>query len=217
MNEALLKALEDPELTKILLKAAIHADTRIRKYIWRGFRPKYSNLTATMPTDKTAEDFVSEAILRLLNGIRTYDATRSLLDNLNSITDSLISSEKKASDRTGLVNYHEETNESGAPNDPISLAPDINEPSDNELIDNEIKLTQQKCFENIYNSLDGDKQAKEYLDAIKEGFIKPSEISELTGMPIKDIYEISRKVKKHSKLLFGVQNYAELERTIKEG
>ncbi len=60
--------------------------------------------------------------MRLIDGRRSFDSGRSLLDNLNSITDSLISAEKKQSDRSGVVDYAMETWEGGNPADPISAA-----------------------------------------------------------------------------------------------
>jgi DNA-directed RNA polymerase specialized sigma24 family protein len=212
MNADLLKALEDPEIDTILMKAAIHADTWIRKFIWRGFRPQFSTANEATPTDKSAKDFVNEALLRLCNGKRAYDPRRSLLENLNSITDSLISTEKKASDRTPLVDHIDQKNGEESPKDPISLAASKIEPDQVE-----ISLAQNQCFESLLGSLDGDRDMREYLLAMKEEFFKPVDIAEVTGIPVAKVYELRRKVKKHAEMLFGVQNYAQLERNIKEG
>jgi len=99
MNPALKAALADPSYRDTIARAALHADTTIRRYIWRGHRRKYSASGEVMVGDKTAKDFVSEAVLRLITGQRTFYPNRPLLDSLNSITDSLISAEKKHSDR----------------------------------------------------------------------------------------------------------------------
>ncbi len=122
MNAALKKALAEGDVGQILLRAVSHADFAIRRYIWRGFKPKGSSKTKVMVGDKTADDFVSEALKRLLEGVRQYDGSRSLLENLNSITDSLISSDKKSSDRTPLVDWTPLGADGQDQSDPITQA-----------------------------------------------------------------------------------------------
>src|SRR5262245_57790203 len=104
MDPALITALQLPDFDRAMLLAVSHADVRMRKYIWRGHRPKASS-AELMVDGKTAADFVNEGLKRLCEGTRTYDPARGLLENLNSVTDSLISSAKKTSDRTGVIEF----------------------------------------------------------------------------------------------------------------
>src|SRR6202044_2152757 len=54
---------------------------------------------------RTAEDFVTIALKRMVDGIRQYKPEFDLFQNLKSTIRSLISSHKKSSDRTPLVDH----------------------------------------------------------------------------------------------------------------
>jgi len=217
MDSALRKALSEPDIDEVLLKAAIHADTTMRKYLWRGFRPTRSRQTELMVGDKTAKDFVSEAVKRLCEGTRQYVATKSLLENINSITDSLIWTDKKSSDRTGIVDYAEDTNEEGLPSDPIATATAPQSLATPDLVEAEILQAQRKCIQMLKASFDGDKEMQDYLEALSEGYWKPADIAELTGMAVEKVYELRRKVTKYAPTFFGVTSYQDLALKIQEG
>ena len=74
IDPALRAALAAPGYRETFARAVLHADTTIRRYIWRGYRPKYTGSNEIMVGDKTAKDFVSEALVRLMDGRRTFDA-----------------------------------------------------------------------------------------------------------------------------------------------
>jgi hypothetical protein len=167
--------------------------------------------------DKTAEDFVKEAVRRLCDGTRTFNPQRSLLENLNSVTDSLISSDKKSSDRTGIVDFCQQPGESEELVNPLLTKPSPENAADADLVGKEISECQNKCFGLVKASFDGDKDTQEYLEALSQGFFDIEEISTVTGISVEKIYEIRRKLKKSVPQLFGVTNYKELERKITEG
>lgn len=169
-----------------------------------------------MVGDKTARDFVSEAIRRLIDGRRTFDPNRSLLENLNSITDSLISAEKKHSDRTGIVDYVEEFDDAGQGTDPISVAVDVEPLPDEKLRENEFHQDQRRCVDAIKASFDGDDEMQQYLEALSAGF-KRSEISELMEIPGAKVDELRRKLAKYARKFFGVTSFEELQRRLHEG
>jgi hypothetical protein len=214
MDASLNNALSQPNVDDILLSAADHADRAIRRYIWRGFRPKWGPKRELMVGDKTAQDFVNEALRRLCNGKRIYNPERTLLDNLNSITDSLISSEKKSSDRTGIVDFAQPLDGSDDCHDPLATKSGNVLSADELMLENERCEAQRKCFALIKASFDGDKDTQEYLDALSQGFFEIEEISTLTDIPVTKIYEIRRKLKKYAPRFFGVTNVADLERKI---
>jgi DNA-directed RNA polymerase specialized sigma24 family protein len=216
MSPALKSALAHPSYRDTIARAAIHADTTIRRYIWRGYRPRYSELKEIMVGDKTAKDFVSEAILRLINGRRAFDPSRSLLDNLNSITDSLISAEKKRSDRSGILDYVDEVDEEGNPSDPISKAVAAALTPEEKLRGDELREDQRRCIEAIKASFDGDDRMQNYLEALSAGF-KRSEISELMGIPSAEVDELRRKLAKYAPKFFGAIDFKELQRRLHEG
>jgi len=217
MDSALNAALSQPDFDQVMLLAVGHADVTMRKYVWRGFRPRTSSWTELIVGDKTAEDFVNEALKRLCEGTRTYNPSKSLLENLNSVTDSLIWSAKKSSDRTGLVDFTEETREDSPVSDPISTAVGSELPADAKLLQDEIVADQRKYFQMLKASFDGDKEMQEYLDALSARYFDAADIAELTGIPVPKIYELRRKLKKYAPNFFGVTNHAELERKIVEG
>jgi len=216
MNPALKAALAEPGYRDTVARAAIHADTTIRRYIWRGYRPRYSAQGEVMVGDKTAKDFVSEAVLRLINGRRAFDPSRPLLDNLNSVTDSLISAEKKRSDRSGIVDYTKETDEEGNPSDPISTAVAIALTPDEKLRGDELREDQRRCIGALIASFDGDDEMQKYIEALSVGF-KRSEISELMGISGAQVDELRRKLTKYARKFFGVTNFEELQRRLQEG
>jgi DNA-directed RNA polymerase specialized sigma24 family protein len=169
-----------------------------------------------MVGDKTAKDFVSEAVERLLTGQRTFDSDRTLLDNLNSITDSLISAEKKHSDRSGVVDYVEQADDDGNPSDPISTAIAVGLTPEEKLRGDELLEDQRRCAETIKASFDGDEKMQSYLEALTTGF-KRSEISDLMGIPAAEVDELRRKLAKYARKFFGVTDFAELQRRLHEG
>jgi hypothetical protein len=218
MDPALKAALGQPDFDDVFLAAVDHADTRIRKFIWRGHRPNTSKATSELLAgDMGAGDFVMEALRRLCDGTRKYNQSRSLLENLNSITDSLIWSEKKSSDRTGLTDFAQRPGEPEELVNPIVAAPCPKDSPDGAMVGEEIIEAQRKCFKMIRASFDGDRETQEYLDALEQGYRDIEEISQLTGIHKDRIYEIRRKLKDHAPNLFGVQNYKEFNRKISGG
>ena len=66
-------------------------------------------------------------------------------------------------------------------------------------------------------SFDGDKEMQDYLEALSEGYWKPADIAELTGMAVEKVYELRRKVTKYAPTFFGVTSYQDLALKIQEG
>ena len=215
MDEALNTALSLPSIEDTLLSAVEHADLTMRKYVWRGFKPKSSPVTKElMVADKTAKDFVNEGLKRLCAGKRAYDSDRTLLENLNSVTDSLIWSAKKTSDGTGIVDFAPTPDGAGSLSDPLSRKPDIEPTADELLVQTEQCAAQAKCFDLIKSSFDGDQETQAYLEALSQEFYDIEEIAELTGISVPKIYEIRRKLKKYTRRLFGVTNFADFKRKL---
>lgn len=216
-DPAVMAALKGPGWSDTFARAVVHADTTIRKYVWRGFRPKFRAENEIAVGDKSASDFVIEAIERLLDGRRNYDPSKHLLSNLNSITDSLIWSQKKSSDRTGIVDYVESTDDDGDAIDPISTAQDSGLTASEQKVRDELREDQGRCFNEIRASFNGDTEMQEYLDALSQRIFKRADISEVTGIPVEKVDELRRKVIKHARRLFGVPDFKALQRRLTEG
>lgn len=217
VDPAVMAALRGPDWNNAFARAVVHADTVIRKYVWRGFRPQFKAENEITVGDKSATDFVLIAVERLLEGKRAYDCSKDLVSNLNSITDSLIWSEKKHSDRTGIVDSAESTDGDGETIDPVSTAQDSSLTADQELLRDELRADQRRCFDQIRASFDGDDQMQEYLDALCEGILKRTEISVVTGLPVERIDELRRKLIKYARRFFGVPDFEALQRHLNEG
>jgi len=213
MNGHLAEALKDSEkANRAFLNAAIYADQVMRRYPWRGQKISISPSKALIADGKTAEDFVSDAIEKLTNGERSYREDRSLLDNLKSAVESLISSHRKPSKRKNLVDHPPLVDDEGEELDPIEQAVDL--ATTEKAREEQWSLEeQQKCFENIKASLDGDPDLQKILEGLAEEF-SPAEIAELNDWRVEKVYELNRKLKKHVHAQFDVQNYKELERKI---
>jgi hypothetical protein len=217
MDPAVSAAFSQPGWEKTFAMAVLHADNTLRKFIWRGFRPRSSGNNEITVGDKSAADFVQEAIKRLAEGRRTYNASKTLLENLNSITDSLIWSAKKQSDTTGIVDYAQIEDEEGEARDPISTAESCELTPDEKVKHAELLEDQHRCFRQIRDSFDGDDAMQEYLDALAAGIIKRAEVSEVTGLEVTVIDELRRKLVKHVRRLFGVADFKEFQTRLEEG
>ena len=218
MTPELKKALKDADFKNLMIRACAFADTTLRRYIWRGFRPTSNPSSSQASADGwTADDFVMEALRKLLEGERAFDPSKSLLENLNSATESLVWSRKRSSDRRPLVDYEVSIGEGDEPADPISMAQTASTATQDRLIVDEILAEQQESFERLRAYWDGDKEVQAYLDAMKEEFFTPRDISDVTDLTVEQIYEIRRKVRNHAKMLFGVPNFSELKRKIVKG
>jgi hypothetical protein len=217
MNPAVRAALNQPGWNETFAMAMLHADNTMRKFIWRGFRPRRTGKNEITVGDKSAGDFVQEAVERLVNGKRAYTTSKTLLENLNSITDSLIWSAKKKSDKTGLVDYADVEDENSTPSDPISTAEGYELTADEKVKHAELLEDQRRCFRQIRDSFDGDDKMQEYLDALSEGIFKRAEINEVTGLGLNVIDELRRKLAKYAPRFFGVKDFEELQRLLDEG
>jgi hypothetical protein len=153
---------------------------RLRAYIGyltstRGLPAGYSDF----------DEIIHEAVGKLLDGARNWDPkTQPLIRHLRGIVKSMLS-KKGLYDREGrrpLGNI-------AAGVEPV--------PADKE----ESLLTVEEAEERwkvVKDVLGDDKEALEYIEAIRLGIETPAEIAEMTGIPIKRIYEIPRKLRKLS-------------------
>jgi len=119
MGTSFHEVITSPAFEDDFRRAVIHARFVIQRYIWRGFK-RLDN--GAMVAGKCAEDFVLEALGKFHRKERKYDNERSLLQNLNSTTDSLIWSHKNTVDRDPFIDHEKDFSDDGSPIDPVSLA-----------------------------------------------------------------------------------------------
>jgi len=218
MDSNLKEALVQPNVQDILIRAASHADFTIRLYIWRGFRPTASAASSEVCAgDRSGMDFVMDALEKLLDGKRAYGASKDLLQNLNSITDSLIWSYKTVSDKDPFVDHAVEADEEGKAIDPISTAEETTPGVADTIVTDEAIQDQKRAVQILRASFDGNEEVQKYLDAMSEGYFKIAEIAIVTDIRAERISEIRRMVKKYAKNFFGTPNFSELKRKIDRG
>jgi hypothetical protein len=59
---------------------------------------------------------------------------------------------------------------------------------------NELRENQNLLLADFKVSLEGDSELTELLEAYENGFTKPADIEELTGIPAKRVSELKRKI-----------------------
>jgi len=143
--------------------------------------------------------------------------TRSLLENLKSVADSIIWSAKKANVLDPTVDYRLEFDENGNALDPISTSEEESPSAAEAIVNEEIARDQQQHYANIYNSFDGNKDVQDYLEALSAEIYKAQEIADYSDLDVNRVYEIRKMLKKYAPDFFGVLNSRELERKIAEG
>jgi len=218
MHPSLKVALSAADVDEQIERATLHAEFRIREYVWAGYRPKgdikEQNVTVA---GLSAGDFTLLALQRFTNEVRKYNKSRSFLDNLKSAIDSIIWSAKKAQDLNPTVDYHLEFDGNGNAIDPISTSEEEILSVSDAVVREEAARDQQEHFKNLHQSYDGDDEVQEYLEALSAEIYKPQDIADYTGIDVKRVYEIRKMLKKDAPKFFGVLNFRELERKVADG
>ena len=139
-----LKDLLKKQLTKeLIVRLSYYAEKKIRYLRWQGCRG------GPLPAGKVAEDIVSDAILKIYEGKRTWnpEVKPDLYDCVTSIIDSevnhLAESFENITVRTEAV-FREKTENGVKGSEVIENAPSIHlSPAEETMIEEEIKLGQE--------------------------------------------------------------------------
>lgn len=218
MHPSLKVALTAVDVDEQIERATLHAEFRIREFIWAGHRPKGDIKEQDVTVAGLgAGDFAFLALQRFTNEVRKYDEARSFLDNLKSAIDSIIWSAKKAQDLNPTVDYRLEFDGNGNAIDPISSSEEETLSVSDAIVREEVVKDQEEHYKNLFNSYDGDEDVQDYLEALKAEIYKPQDIADLTGIEVRRVYEIRKMLKKDAPKFFGVLNYRELERKVTDG
>lgn len=139
-----------------------------------------------LPGGQSAEDIVQEAVAKVISGERKWDPVKhpDLEAHLKSIIDSMLS-------RKGLFGLKE-----------WEAMANVDDPEEWERIaarcqnidglahDAEVFIAAMR------DNMQGDAELNDLFDAVIEGFDKPGDISELTGIPVERVYELRRKLER---------------------
>lgn len=217
MDQHLAERLQGPEFEGVYVRVLHFADVQMRRYIWRGKKATVGGNGELIVDGFSANDFAQEALRRLCDGIRKYDANRSLEDNLKSVVESLIWSHKKASDRKPIIEVDPVDNAESSGLDLIESAADPKTTAKDEVVENEIRRDEQAAFKMFRNSLDGDSDLTAIAEAYSAGFFTPREISELTGIAPDRISELKRKLRTRAMAFFGVEGFKDFNNKLLGG
>ena len=174
-----LRRLEEANWDQIFPKLVVYAQFRLKAISWPGGHPSGGT---------QAEDLAQEAIKLLYIGQRTWDAAKhpSLEAVLKGIIKSLVSHQTKAKDNQTRQALSEDAGVDGWGHDALS-----NNPSPEE------SLVFKEQIAQIESLLEDDEEAGLVFLYLLEN-AKSQEIAEELGMPVTEIYVITRRV--HRKL-----------------
>jgi hypothetical protein len=184
---------EIPELTKEqwqdhLERLALYA---LRKFRLRGWAARHIDCAG--PKGIGPQDIASEAITRVINGKRSYNSERYpvFMDFLKSIVDSRISQLVESFKRKKTAPLFIVTDERG---DCKEIEPEGKEATPVKIcvakdIVEKIKIILKEEFEN-------DPAVNAILECLDAGIEKPTEISELSGVDIKEIYNAQKRLRR---------------------
>lgn len=170
--------MDESEKLRLLEEQIEAAYPRLRKYVGfmtsdRGLPPGYGN----------PDDLIHEAVGKLIDGSRSWDPSKYPVGaHLRWILKSMLSSK-------GV--YQRERNK------PLGdIAPGV-EPQPE--IEKSSLLSAEEAEERwnaVKEEIGNDKEALDYIEAVRLGVEKPAEIAEITGIPIERVYELPRKFRK---------------------
>lgn len=192
MQKSFEEIVENADWKELTARLLHYGDMLIRKCPWRGI-PVTARAGSKLCVDgHGADDFLQEAVDRLLTSRRGYDHSVSLERNLRRAMRSIVWSANKASRHSPLTELARSENEHF---DPIQLLPSPAASGDVTVIANEQTAAQRHRLAEFEQSLANDVELLSLLAAFKEGRYKPREIERLTGIAAPRISELKRKLR----------------------
>ena len=179
MKQTLAESLKSSDLVRLIPRLEYYASGLLMKMLWRGHR---------LGTGSKGQ------LLALLEGRRVYDSELDLEKNLKRTIESLIWNWKKKSDRQPLLDHMSNLSDDGLEFDPIEAASDQSTMEISAVELKERRESQKLLLIDFKASIKGDAELTELFDACENGFTKPADIEELTGIPANRIYELKRKL-----------------------
>ncbi len=183
----IITQIDEEELAGIILKLTDYADIKARTRRWK--TGNHENL----PQGNAPEDIAFEAITRFLSGDRKWNQDRypCILDFLKSVVDSLISHLINSQDHKSMEYFPEDIN--GNPQESI-----LGQQQSISLPTQEIELLSDERIGQIYKAIGGDVELQAIMDAIMQGYIKPRDLAEITGINVKRVNQLKRTLDRMS-------------------
>ncbi len=190
--DQILAAADWKEMTPRLL---YYADNLIRGCVWRGLRVRVERGSAICVEGFGADDFVQEAIERLINGRRHYNQSITLEQNLKGIIRSMIWSLNKSSRRHGITELSSRSEVTGTSTTLDDLAG--NEPSAVSLTMTGERLHEERqILEAFEKSLADEPDLLKLVAAYKAEHYTPRSVEKFAGVPAARVSELKRKLRR---------------------
>lgn len=189
--EQIIAAADWKQLTPRLM---YYADSLIRRCAWRGLPVTATSQMKLSVESFSADDFVQEAIDRLLNGQRRYNYDNGLEQNLRGIIRSIIWSLNKSSHRSGIVEVSPSSGHETA--DPIDELPGSSASPSASAVATERSAYQQRILNEFEASIAGEAELVAVFAALKHESHTPKSLAKLTAIPAARVSELKRQLRR---------------------
>ena len=199
-----LASITEDEWKHIAVELGWYALSVSRNLRWRTKNP------VELPGGETVDSVVSLAIYKVRTGERSWDPTTSpdFRKYLMDVIDSLLNHLATGTDNTLLVQMPNQ----GLQDSVSEFAPGRPTPGaewlcqagaspERLLLDSERARLEDRALELLIEECDGDPVLKKTLEAMFDGFEKPAEISQATGVPVKEIYNALKRLDRKCELV----------------
>lgn len=196
MDETIFEHLQKADWDDIAVRLTDYAVKKARRYRWR---------TGTAIGGESAEDLAFEAIKRVLDGDRKWDpqGKPDIFQYLTGVVDSLLSHLSKSPARILVQSFPEsedgeileELLKKADPESDTAKHLARRDPTPEDLLlEKEQERLEQAVYREIVQSFEGNGDLETIFLCIMDGVCKSSDISKVTGMDIKDVYQLRRKL-----------------------
>ena len=193
MAKTLNEILATADWKEITPRLLYYADKLIRRCRWRGLCVQAELGAKICVEGFSADDFVQDAIDRLLSGQRNYSHSVSLEQNLKGIIRSTIWKVNKSSRHKGITDLPKP--EGQDTHDPINELPGASPPPDALVIGSETLREQERMLSDFEKSLAGEEELSKLVSAFKAEHYTPRDVERFVGIPATRVSELKRKLR----------------------
>lgn len=195
--------LSDDQWTELVERLTLHASCKLLRLYWRGI---LGSRGGAVPGGVEPADLAAAAIVDVLDGTRAWDpeAHPDLLKFLRGVVDSKVSHlvnevENRKSRRLAPPDAGEEGSSAhgvaGREPDPTVLVQD--------------RQAAERFRSLVFKALEGDHLAYEVFECLDAEYTKPSEIADLLGVPVSDVNNAQKRLRRKVSELLKAQRKGE--------
>ena len=189
------RQLQNADWENLGKKLLHYAIGRASYYSWRNGGP------FELAVGQSVEDIVQKVIYQTCAGKRKWDPAKGpldmwLKDQVKSVMDRLAESAPHRHETDSLDLVRGDGSEDGADGSALEYAPpeSARVASTEEVVLRQEEI--QKEFDLLFDATDGDEQLEQMIEAVLAGHEKSAEIAEAMGIPVKEVYNLTRKLKR---------------------